>query len=273
VYGPGDPNFESDLDVLLADVEATTIDDVRAFHVSRLLASPPIVSGAGGAAEQNFSALLEETLGGIPFLQTAPQLPSIAPLPGAARRANVALARKANVDIVIGRATSLVRSSPDFHAASIANAMLGRSTLSSRLGLRLRDREGLTYGITSSFLSAARLPGPWRITLGVNPANVERAVALALEVLRDFADGPLPEREIAQQRSAMAGTHDVTLATNAGIAATLERMTYYGLPADHTDTVREELEAVTAAEVRAAAGRYLGAEGLSVVAAGTFADA
>jgi len=140
------------------------------------------------------------------------------------------------------------------------------------LGLRLREREGLTYGITSAFLSASHLPGPWRIMLGVNPANVERAVTLVREVLSDFAEHAPPEREIAQQRNALSGTHDVSLAGNGGIATVLERMTYHDLPADHADTVRASLEAVTAADVRAAAARYLGPDDLTVVAAGTFAE-
>jgi zinc protease len=150
--------------------------------------------------------------------------------------------------------------------------MLGRSTLSSRLGLRLREREGLTYGITSAFLSASRLPGPWRVSLSVNPANIERAIGLVRLVLREFVHDRGLGREIAQQRSAMAGSHDVSLATSGGIASVLERMTYQELPDTYVDTYREELGAIDEAGVRAAAERYLGDRDLIVVAAGTFAQ-
>jgi zinc protease len=271
VYPEGDPHYEHDLDALLADIEATTIEDVKRYHAARLLAAAPIVSAAGGASERRFAALLEESLGSLPAGTVAPALPATQPRAIADLREDVALERKANVDIVMGRATSLVRSSPDFLAASIANGMLGRSTLSSRLGLRLREREGLTYGVTSAFLSPSRLPGPWRVALGVNPANVDRAIALVRVVLREFIEDAEGEREIAQQRSAMAGSHDVALATCGGIAAVLERMTYHGLPENHVDTYREELNAVSAAEIRAAAAVYLGDRDLIAVAAGTFA--
>jgi zinc protease len=153
----------------------------------------------------------------------------------------------------------------------LGNGILGQSTLSSRLGLRLRDREGLTYGVTSAFLSAARLPGPWRVTVGVNPANVERAVELVRAVLREYAEEGPRERELVAQRNSMAGQHAVALATTGGITSQLERMAYYGLGDDDADTYRERLEAVAGPDVLAAVRRYLGERDLVVVAAGTFA--
>jgi zinc protease len=236
-----------------------------------MLSASPIVSGAGLGSAEQFAALLEETLGSVPFRGQPVTLPLVRPKPAGERRENVALERKANVDLVIGRAAGLVRSDPDYLAATLANGILGQSTLSSRLGLRLRDREGLTYGVTSAFLSAARLPGPWRVTIGVNPANVERAVELVRAVLREYAEEGPRERELTAQRNSMAGQHAVALATTGGITGQLERMTYYGLGDDDADTYRARLEAVSAGEVAAAVRRYLGERDLVVVAAGTFA--
>jgi zinc protease len=270
VYAPGDPNEERDGDALIADVEATTVDDVRAFHRDVALASSPLVSGAGIGSAEQFAALLEETLGSVPFRDATTALPAVHPLPESNRRENVALERKANVDLVIGRAARLVRSDPDYLAATLGNGILGQSTLSSRLGLRLRDREGLTYGVTSAFLSAARLPGPWRVTVGVNPANVERAVELVRAVLSEYSEEGPRERELVAQRNSMAGQHAVALATTGGITSQLERMAYYGLGDDDADTYRERLEAVDGPAVLAAVRRYFSEKDLVVVAAGTF---
>jgi zinc protease len=269
-YEPGDPNEELDVDALLADVEATTVDDVREFHRAIALRASPIVSGAGTLDARQFAAFLEETLGSVPFADSAAPEISVRARPAGARRADVSLERKANVDLVIGRAVPLVRAAPDYLAAMLANGILGQSTLSSRLGLRLRDREGMTYGVTSAFLSAARLPGPWRVTVSVNPANVERAVELVREVLRGYADDGPTGRELVAQRNSMAGQHAVALSTSGGIAAQLERMAYYGLGNDEADTYRARLESVSRADVLAAVHAYLGDPDLLVVAAGTF---
>jgi len=271
-YETNDANDEPDCDALLAEIEATTLDDVRDFHARVVLGARPIVSASGSSREDAFALALEETLGAVPFTgrNAAPDL-------GVRARAardvfeRVTLERKANVDILLGRATSLVRAGDDYLAANIANGILGQSTLSSRLGLRLRDREGLTYGVTSAFIAPGRLPGPWRVGVSVNPANVERAIASVRDVLQTYAqEGPTP-RELLQQTRSMAGQHHVALGTGAGIAAQLERIAYYALGDDHVDTYRAQLEAVLPSDVHAAIVRYLSNEQLIVVAAGTFA--
>ncbi len=129
----------------------------------------------------------------------------------------------------------------------------------------------MTYGITSAFISACRVPGPWRIGVSVNPANVEHAVRSAREVLRAYGEDGPTRRELDQQRNSQAGQHQVALGSNAGIAAQLERITYYGLGDAYVDTYRGRLEALRRDDVTAAIATYLGERDLIVVAAGTFA--
>jgi zinc protease len=272
-YESGDANDESDLDALLADVAATTVEDLQHFYAATLLKVRPLVSASGATDESAFAALAQRTLGSVPFESPAtPALPTIGARPARMLREHVALERKSNVDIVIGRATPVVRASDDYLAAIVANGILGQSTLSSRLGLRLRDREGLTYGVTSGFLSGGRLPGPWRIGVSVNPASVERAIASALDVLEDYALRGPTARELVQQRNSMTGSQRVALATNGGVAHQLERIGLYALGDDYVDTYRERLESVTAADVARASAAYFGARDLIIVAAGTFEE-
>jgi predicted Zn-dependent peptidase len=68
----------------------------------------------------------------------------------------------------------------------------------------------------------------------------------------------------------MAGSQAVSLSSNAGIAAQLERMAYHALADDYVDTYREILGAVSHADVTNAARRYLGPDGLIIAAAGSF---
>jgi zinc protease len=270
-YEPGDVNEEPELDALLADVAATTVEDLRHFYERTFLQARPLIAAAGAEDEAAFARLAASTLGRIPFAcSEAADPPSVHSRAARDVRDYVSLERKASVDIVLGRATSLVRSSDDYLAAIVGNGILGQSTLSSRLGLQLRDREGLTYGVTSGFLAGGRVPGPWRIGVSVNPANVERAIASARNVLEDYAlSGPTP-RELVQQRNSMTGGQRVALATNGGIAQQLERIGHYDLGDDYVDTYRERLEAVSAPDVRAAIATYFAPDDLIVSAAGTF---
>ena len=45
---------------------------------------------------------------------------------------------------------------PDFAALSLGDFILGEDTLTSRLGTRVRQKEGMTYGIGSRLEASAR---------------------------------------------------------------------------------------------------------------------
>jgi predicted Zn-dependent peptidase len=122
VYEPGDPNLERDVDALIAGVEATTADDVRDFHRRHVLGSAPLVSGAGARTQAQFGSLLDATLGELTFGAAGFSVVPVRARAAAERRENVELERKANVDIVIGRATTLPRWSPTASSASRRSA-------------------------------------------------------------------------------------------------------------------------------------------------------
>ena len=68
-----------------------------------------------------------------------------------AMREAVTMRGKANMNIVIGGASGLRRIDPDYEAALVGNAALGQSALSSRIGRRVRDTEGLSYSLFSRY--------------------------------------------------------------------------------------------------------------------------
>jgi predicted Zn-dependent peptidase len=65
--------------------------------------------------------------------------------PPSARYSGAGIMRgKANMNFVMGTASGLRRNDPDYEAALLGNAALGQNSLSSRIGKRVRDTEGLS---------------------------------------------------------------------------------------------------------------------------------
>jgi len=174
------------------------------------------------------------------------------------------------VDVLLGSAAPLRRDAADYYAALLANSALGESTLSSRLGLQVRDREGLTYGIGSRFRAPSLAAGPWYIAVSVNPQNVEQAIRSALGVLRDYVAKGIREAELADEKSAAIGSFKVALSTNAGLAAALWNAEFYRLGAGYVDRYPQLVEAVTRDEVNAAIRKYFRPEQLTIVIAGDY---
>jgi zinc protease len=255
---------------LIESINATTVEDVREFYERRYGGRSLILSVVGdvasGAVRDQFRELFGEFAG-----PKSVEVEVIDPAQReGAQREIVVVREKANVDVLLGSAAPLRRDAADYYAASIANSALGESTLSSRLGLQVRDREGLTYGIASRFRAPSLAAGPWYIAVSVSPTNVERAVESALTVLRDYVANGIREDELADEKSAAIGSFKVSLATNAGLASALWNAEFHGLGADYVDRYPRLVEAVTREEVNAAIRKYFRPDHLTVVIAGDY---
>ena len=170
VYAPDNPFYLHPGERLIEVVNSITVEDVSRFYSERYGGRSLVLAVAGDVNGDEVRAQFSDAFGSfggpddvaINVADPEPQ--------GSARREVVLLKDKANVDIILGSASLLRRDSPDYYATVLANSALGESTLSSRLGLQVRDREGLTYGINSRFRAASLAAGPWYVAVSVNAA-------------------------------------------------------------------------------------------------------
>ncbi|MDQ3908754.1 MAG: insulinase family protein [Acidobacteriota bacterium] len=269
-YAPDNPFYTHAGDRLIESVASTGVGDVRAFYERRYGGRSLVLSVVGDVATEEVESGFRDLFGDF----AGPESVDVSvgdPAQGeGARREIVSVKGKANVDVLMGSAAPLRRDSSDYYAAALANSALGESTLSSRLGLQVRDREGLTYGIASRFRAPALAAGPWYIAVSVNPSNVERAVTSSLAVLRDYVENGIREDELADEKSAAIGSFKVSLATNAGLASALWNAEFYKLGIDYVDRYPRLVEAVTLEEVNAAIRKYFRPDHLTVVVAGDY---
>ncbi|HEX8722576.1 MAG TPA: pitrilysin family protein [Pyrinomonadaceae bacterium] len=255
-------------DRLVESVSSLTVADVRGFYEKFYGGRTLILSAAGGVRAGEAVRVLREAFEGFGGPGGAEVEVEDPPPPASARREFVLVRDKANVDVLLGTAAPLRRGAPDYYAAVLANRALGESTLSSRLGLRVRDAEGLTYGIASRFRAPSLAAGPWYIAVSVNPGNVERAIESALGVLGEYVEHGIRPEELEDEKSSAVGSFKVSLSTNAGLAAALWNAEFYGLGPGYIDRYPELVGRVTAEEVNAAIRKYFRPEGLTVVVAG-----
>ncbi|HEX8707894.1 MAG TPA: pitrilysin family protein [Pyrinomonadaceae bacterium] len=268
IFEPASPFYMHPGEQLVQSISSITVEDVQRFYDERYGGRSLILSIAGDVNTADVQRQFREDFG--PF--TGPESVEINvtdPEPQAeTRREIVLLKEKANVDILLGTAAQLRRDSKDYYAALLANSALGESTLSSRLGLQVRDVEGLTYGINSRFRAPSLAAGPWYVGVSVNPNNVEKAINSALNVVRDYVRNGIRPEELADEKSSAIGSFKVGLATNAGLAQAMWNSEFYKLGTDYIDRFPEIVQAVTIEEVNAAIRKYFRPDQLTVVIAG-----
>lgn len=270
LYPEGNPFHRPTAEKLIQQVETITTDDIREFYSSHYGAASMILSVAGDVEAERVRAIIEENLekwDGVP--PTEIELPET-PLLAAPLRDVVPMKDKSNVDIIIGHPSRLRRSNPDYLAARIANSALGQSTLSSRLGLKVRDEMGLTYGIHSSLGESGLGDGPFTIGVTVAPQNIELAVATTLEIVRDYIEKGIREEELKDEQSSSIGSYKVGLATNGGMASQIASAELFGLGVKYLDEFPTLIASLTKNQIDEAIRKYFHPEVAATVIAGTF---
>jgi zinc protease len=269
VFPEGNPFHQTPAEKLIGQIETITVDDARYFHQKYYSPSSLILAVVGDVKAGEAYALMEEKLG---KWQGAPEaiidIPET-PLQSKAVRETVAMRDKPNADVVIGHASRLRRSNPDFIAARIANNALGQSTLSSRLGLKVRDEMGLTYGINSSFAESGIGDGPFVITVTVAPQNIDLAIGATTEIVNDYIANGIKEDELKDEQSSMIGSFKIGLATNGGMASQLAAAELFGLGVKYLDEYPSLVSLITKSDVDEAIRKYIHPEVATTVVAGT----
>jgi zinc protease len=266
-FPAGHPYHAPTKDEMLASLEAARVSDLRAFHKDRYVGSSLYLAVVGDVDPEAVVTEVQDLLGGLPNgAKPAIDLPRDER--GAPIHEAVTLKGKANMDLMFGAASGLRRRDPDYEACLVANAALGQSSLSSRLGKRVRDTEGLTYSIYSRFTMTDFLDGVWLADIAVAPSNLGKAMKSAREVIEDYCKNGITEEEVATQKSFFAGNYQVQLATNAGIAQSLAVAEKFGYGPAYLDEFPDRVRRVTREQVNAAIKAHLDTAKLSVIVAG-----
>jgi zinc protease len=247
-------------------IERITRGDLGSFHAERF--RPPALSLAivGQVSPQHALARAARELDG--WTGAAPQEPELpAAPPEAGRRSRVIpLAGKSQTDIAYGF-TAVRRLDPRYYAYWVMNNILGQFGLGGRLADNIRERQGMAYYAFSAF-DASVGAGPLIVRAGVDPGNVDRALAaIDFEIARMGAEGPTPA-ELAETQQYLIGSIPRTLETNAGIASFLQTEEQFGLGLDFDQRLPHLLRAVTLEDVRAAAAEVLHPDRAAVAIAG-----
>jgi zinc protease len=160
----------------------------------------------------------------------------------------------------------VARKNPDFHAISVLNAILG-GTFNSRLNTVLREEKGYTYGIGSSF-DMRRQAGPFVVRTAVETAVTLPAINEILRIVREFGQADVGDDELSIARDYLVGVFPLRFETASQVASALGGLVALDLPDDELDRYRPGVAAVSAADVRAVANRYIRPDELVVVVVG-----
>jgi zinc protease len=174
---------------------------------------------------------------------------------------------------VLMAATNLeIRSDdPDWEALYIANDILGGGSLSSRLGERVREQEGLSYGVGSQFNAKSLDRTAVFMTYAItNPTNRDKLIKTIDEVFNDFMTNGVKQEEIESAKTSYLKQLEETLSNDSQLMSTLHQ--YQEADRDESFLARRQrnVKALTKASVDAVLKKLLNQKKLIIVTAGDF---
>ena len=148
---------------------------------------------------------------------------------------------------------------------------MGGSGLVSKLFDEVREKRGLAYTASSSFLPLAK-PGPFLISLQTRNDQKDQALQVLNQTLADFINKGPTEAELSAAKKNITGGFALRSDTNKKLANYVGMIGFYDMPLDYLDTFQQNVENVTVASITDAFKRRVKLNLLQTVTVGKVAE-
>jgi zinc protease len=178
---------------------------------------------------------------------------------------------KKNALYVAAMTMPLQDTDPDNPALEVANFLFGGGTLSSRLGDRVRQKEGLSYGVGSNYSADARDKSARFLMFAIcNPKNVEKVDKAILEELDKMCKEGVTEKELNEGKKALLAALKQARGSDAALAGMLLSELHVGRSIAYQGELEKKIAALTVEEVNSAFRNHIDAKKLVIIRAGDF---
>ena len=271
-YAAGDVRKALSVDEILANLRATSLQDVQRFYQDFYGASHAKLTMVGefdaAAVQAQSQALWGDWRSSKPYTRLTKNTYSASPA-----RLMLAAPDKPNAMYLAALPLNLRDDSPDYIALALGNRVLGGGS-NNRLEERLRQKEGISYSAGSQLSASSFEPVADLILYAIHaPQNLARLqTALREETERLVRDG-ITAQELDDAKKAMLESSKISLAQDGALSGTLLGQLSTGRTMDYTAQRLAKIEATSLEEVNAAIRKYMDWSRLVHVHAGDFAGA
>ena len=241
-----------------------TSDDLKALHKKLFSRKGLKVAVVGDIDAATLARLLDETFGDLPDTDPPPAAPMIH-VEG--KPSTEVIARDIPQSIITFGHDGILRSDPDFIPAYVASFVLGGGGFGSRLTTEVREKRGLTYGVSIGlypFDHAGLVFGQ----LGTRNDKAGEALTVVKETMKQFAEEGPTAAELAETKTYLTGSYALRFDSNSKIANQLLAIQQDNLGIDYVNRRNGLIDAVTLDQAKAQAKRISEPDKLIVTVVG-----
>ncbi|MCQ3001901.1 insulinase family protein [Pseudomonas syringae] len=244
-------------------IKPITLAQLKAFHAKAYAAGNAVIALVGDLSRDEAQAIAAQVSASLPRGPALAKLPT--PAEPKAGETHIEFPSK-QTHLMLAQ-LGIKRNDPDYAALSLGNSVLGGGGFGSRLMTEVREKRGLTYGVSSGF-TPMQTQGPFMIGLQTRAELSENTLKLVQDIVRDFlANGPT-QKELDDAKRELTGSFPLTAASNSSIVAQLGAIGFYDLPLTFLEDFITQSQSVTVEQVKEVMNKHLSADKMVIVTAG-----
>jgi len=271
-YDKSDVRYVETIEEQIAQYNSLTLEQVKKLYGDFLGSQAGEVAIVGDFDPKENLNILRETFSGWSSKQSYARIPRqyFPQVPGGLQQ--ILTPDKANAVYAAGMAFPMKDTDPDYPAVLMGNYVLGGGgALSSRLGDRVRQKEGLSYGIGSA-ISADALDARASLTINAicNPQNIQKVNTAIAEEIARFMDSGITEAELAKAQQGYLQQQQVARTSDTGLASALAEGLYVGRTMAYYSDLEAKIAALKPEQVVETFKKRIDPKRLVIIDAGDF---
>lgn len=240
-----------------------TLAQLKAFHAKAYAAGNAVIALAGDLSRTEAEAVAAQVSASLP---KGPALAkTIEPAEPRSGETHIEFPSK-QTHLMLAE-LGIDRADPDYAALSLGNSILGGGGFGSRLMTEVREKRGLTYGVSSGF-TPMQAQGPFLIALQTRAELSENTLKLVKDITRDFLVNGPTQKELDDAKRELAGSFPLSTASNSAIVGQLGAIGFYNLPLTFLEDFMTQSQSVTVEQIKAVMSKHLNVDKLVIVTAG-----
>jgi zinc protease len=268
-YPRSDVRHVRTIDEEIEDLNKVTLDDVKSFHQKFYGASHGelVVVGKfdGGAVQQEAATLLGSWQSQSPYQRIINNYKDVQLI-----NTKIETPDKENAQLSAGQRIRMRDSDPDYAAMLMADYMFGGG-ITARLPDRVRNREGYSYSVSSSFTAPVEGDAAVFSASAIsNPTNTPNVEASLLDELRKTLRDGFTAAELAAAKKAIRDDRIGARSSDGGLMNLITAREQYQRTLAWDEQLDAKLQALTLEQVNSAFRRYVDASKISIVKGGDF---
>ena len=249
---------------VLNTVEKFTANDVKDFYKTYFTASNAIVVIVGNLSKTDAEKTASLLVSDLPQGEKPAPLPDVSVLTKATTQ-NLDFP-STQTHVLVGL-TGTYRKDPDYFPLYVGNHILGGGSLVSKLFDEVREKRGLAYSASSSFMPLLK-NGVFMASLQTRNDQTAQALDVLNQTLTDFVKNGVTDAELNAAKNNIIGGFPLKFDSNKELVNYVAMIGFYQMPLDYLESFQQNVQNVTKEQIADAFKRRVDLNLLQTVTVG-----